>query len=333
MKNKRIMWIDSLKGFGIFCVTLGHLGCYPPLEKHIYSFHMFLFFFISGYLYRKSDSIKTFITKKLKNIFLPFAIWSILSSIGDIILGASIKETLLRMFIVNGELSWNAPIWFLLVLFITEILYAIINHFKSGIISEILTILIFGICWITIGELPLPLKLNLIPLAIVFYSLGNVIKKITETKKYTLTKIQIILSIIALGIISFVFGVLLNIRITYTGGNFGNISYCIIAALAGTGFYFMIFKNIKILGDFKLLAYMGRNSLIIMCTQYWFFRMFSIISYKFFQFDVWHWQNTLKAFLATVITISIICIGTELFKYLARKSSIIDKIGHLIGIH
>lgn len=33
--KERIGWIDSLKGFGIYCVTLGHVGCWYFLEKYI----------------------------------------------------------------------------------------------------------------------------------------------------------------------------------------------------------------------------------------------------------------------------------------------------------
>ena len=64
---ERLNWIDSLKGFGIFCVTFGHLACNFFIETHIYSYHMFLFFFISGFLHNSSDcSFSEFISKKTK---------------------------------------------------------------------------------------------------------------------------------------------------------------------------------------------------------------------------------------------------------------------------
>lgn len=53
--NNRIDYIDILRGFAIFLVTLGHIiekSGYKesPLFTFIYSFHMPLFFCISGFI-------------------------------------------------------------------------------------------------------------------------------------------------------------------------------------------------------------------------------------------------------------------------------------------
>lgn len=68
----RIEWLDSLKGFAIFLVVVGHAvlgylraGTFPEYQwslqlTHdlIYSFHMPLFFLISGFLYKLTWSKK-----------------------------------------------------------------------------------------------------------------------------------------------------------------------------------------------------------------------------------------------------------------------------------
>jgi len=51
MKNKRIEWADTLKAIGIFFVVLGHNVLPAEMYKYIFSFHVPLFFFISGYLF------------------------------------------------------------------------------------------------------------------------------------------------------------------------------------------------------------------------------------------------------------------------------------------
>ena len=81
----RIEWLDSLKGFAIFLVVVGHviLG-YIRAETFteyqwslqfvydvIYSFHMPLFFLISGFLYKLTWARKnTGLLKKISNKFL-----------------------------------------------------------------------------------------------------------------------------------------------------------------------------------------------------------------------------------------------------------------------
>lgn len=67
-KTQRSGYIDSLKGFGILCVVLGHVvnsylsaGAYPKAStlmyrvfNIIYAFHMPLFMTISGFLFQKA---------------------------------------------------------------------------------------------------------------------------------------------------------------------------------------------------------------------------------------------------------------------------------------
>ena len=72
--NKRYHYIDVAKGIGILlvvfqhCLGGGELGVFlPSIQKAIASFHMPLFFFISGFLYLKKDS-REFLYKKMINL-------------------------------------------------------------------------------------------------------------------------------------------------------------------------------------------------------------------------------------------------------------------------
>jgi acyltransferase len=47
----RFPWIDALKGFGIALVVFAHYSLPEALDTYIFSFHMPLFFFISGFLF------------------------------------------------------------------------------------------------------------------------------------------------------------------------------------------------------------------------------------------------------------------------------------------
>lgn len=46
--KKRILWIDYAKAFAMFFVVIGHVNSGNYLTNWIYSFHMPLFFFLSG---------------------------------------------------------------------------------------------------------------------------------------------------------------------------------------------------------------------------------------------------------------------------------------------
>lgn len=67
----RFAFLDVAKGLGILAVVAGHI--YPPglLRSLIYLFHMPLFFFISGYLF-KPKSGKELIAAKLQQLIVPY---------------------------------------------------------------------------------------------------------------------------------------------------------------------------------------------------------------------------------------------------------------------
>lgn len=60
-QSRRIEWIDIAKGIGILLVMLGH--CYLDRKFTIwfYSFHMALFFFLSGYTFKAKTAFPYFL--------------------------------------------------------------------------------------------------------------------------------------------------------------------------------------------------------------------------------------------------------------------------------
>ena len=74
--NKRIEWIDAAKVVGILLMILGHckyVGAVPYLCMAIYSFHMPLFFIISG-MFLKPLSIKEGFVKYTYAYIKPYAV-------------------------------------------------------------------------------------------------------------------------------------------------------------------------------------------------------------------------------------------------------------------
>ncbi len=85
---KRLTAIDIAKAIGIILVVIGHYhpdngpGWYEFINSLIYSFHMPLFMFASGYVYiatkRSEENYGTFIYKKIKRLMIPYFTVSIL---------------------------------------------------------------------------------------------------------------------------------------------------------------------------------------------------------------------------------------------------------------
>ncbi|MFG1204916.1 acyltransferase [Xanthobacter aminoxidans] len=87
----RIHWIDYAKALGIALVVLGHVligvkyaavATFPVAAESviyfIYTFHMPLFFLLSGVVFpiSKDKSFQSFLKSSIINIFLPYLIWN-----------------------------------------------------------------------------------------------------------------------------------------------------------------------------------------------------------------------------------------------------------------
>ncbi|MHB2213496.1 acyltransferase family protein [Raoultella ornithinolytica] len=161
--EKRFDWVDYAKGIGIVLVVYGHIarglynsGIIPDskvyffLDALIYSFHMPLFFFLSGVFILKSylsKGFRDFYFNKIDTILYPYVIWSLLQGVIEVFLSkytngtASIQEVL--------SLLWHprAQFWFLYALFINFIFLALILKFCEKIDIKILVpvILVFSL--------------------------------------------------------------------------------------------------------------------------------------------------------------------------------------------
>lgn len=81
--QKRLFYLDVMKGILIILVILGHsiqdtISDYQNnfLFRFIYSFHMPLFFAISGYLTFKNKYDKTLLKKRALQLLVPFGVWA-----------------------------------------------------------------------------------------------------------------------------------------------------------------------------------------------------------------------------------------------------------------
>jgi len=169
MKSDRLISLMSL--WGIILVVLGHSGFeetivmkqLSALHTWIYSFHMPLFFFISGYLYALTNSdfsqipFQGFMKKKFLRLYIPYIILgTIIFLIKYIFSGLSHVE---RIFSVDDFLlmfiapHWNNStmgyLWYIVTLFFLFLIISVLS--KCGInlrktsISIIIIILLWGI--------------------------------------------------------------------------------------------------------------------------------------------------------------------------------------------
>jgi fucose 4-O-acetylase-like acetyltransferase len=124
--GRRDLLFDAMKGFGIILVILGHAlqSGSPQADENfafrmIYSFHMPLFFFISGYVLQINLEGKplapfSFILKKARALVLPFLSWYLIFGLWR----GLPSDVTLSQYLQRIVLSPAYGYWFLWVLFL-----------------------------------------------------------------------------------------------------------------------------------------------------------------------------------------------------------------------
>lgn len=144
----RILYLDYTRGFAILLVIIGHLiqfnfqsGINNRLFDIIYSFHMPLFFFISGYArsistknpLTKSDLFKT-IYHKFQALIIPSIVWTILIP---------------HFFSYKYDFKFTgiSGYWFLNILFVIAVVWDIFLYIecKKSLSKYLYVIMIVGI--------------------------------------------------------------------------------------------------------------------------------------------------------------------------------------------
>lgn len=180
----RLEYIDCLKGFAMLLVVMGHMiaWMYPEstynlfilrnprdlgLFNFIYSYHMPLFFFISGFCAYSSlykEKRKKVIFKRAKQIFIPY-----------------IVSTLISFFLFEGSISF----WFLIVLFEFYVIASVFiknNLFGLELIPWVI-IYLLTLWYPQINEIPyicLPCIKKFYP----FFVMGLYLQKLTVLQGY-----------------------------------------------------------------------------------------------------------------------------------------------------
>ena len=274
MNKKRILWLDQLRAISFFIVILGHVNMSYDVIKFIYSFHMPLFFIISGMTFRpdKYQSLGKRSKDKFKKLILPHFWMNLLMLPLWIytfkVLSSASPDwiTLLKgIFYINSG-KYQSPsnaTWFLAALFLTELLFALCYQFSKGnrqILS--IAVVILGL----IGFLESnnksnyegPWHVEAVFTAIVFYMAGyyfmQYLPTITDFLACRKNYFCSLTTLLCIGI----WCSLENGRVSMNGNTYDSILYFYAAAFCLS---FAIVLIVMKLPALRLFDYVGKNTI------------------------------------------------------------------------
>ncbi len=304
MEKNRIDYIDIAKGIGMLCVILGHLSV-SGINMVVFTFHMPLFFIISGYFFKKQD-METLVCTKFLQLMVPYLLtclgFLILSVLRDCLLGhtGAIGYNLFMWLYAASYGSGGSyaypfsikaigAIWFLFAMFWSLIIYNCIMD-RKGCTLWVLLLALAG--YFSAKYVWLPWSIQSAMLALVFVHAGHCFRKrkelITSCRFWT------------------VFALFLWLLCMYVDkGRFymvqnysENLVVDVIGGIAGTWLVICLGKGLERIPLLSgALGWFGRNSLAVLCLH--------LTELTFIPWEtLWEYMGVTDALLAGVLTVA-----------------------------
>lgn len=164
MSKKRIAYIDIAKGIAIWLMIVGHMEISELTRIYIYSFHMPLFFMMSGMFFKKERSFMESLKTSTRTLLMPYFIFSFINlSIcwispylhpelyyemhGKDVLIAAIKG----MFIGSDQITPTSfmplgALWFLISLFTIQVISSALSKMIKKDVAFVFISTCISIC-------------------------------------------------------------------------------------------------------------------------------------------------------------------------------------------
>lgn len=174
MNNDRIEWMDAFRGLGMCCVILGHMQIPHVLSQVVFSFHMPLFFFASGYLYSGGWGGK-WILKKVDSLLLPYLVYGVIGiAVRQLNVGDVNWWFVKMLFCGNGV----GAVWFLTCLFMVELIGSAVARIKRTILIMVVALLLAVVGYWMEHNGHFPVMMSRVVLqACVFWLVGYLFRK------------------------------------------------------------------------------------------------------------------------------------------------------------
>ena len=280
---KRYDAIDVERGIGAILVILGHAGIIGLSKTVLYSFHMPLFFFLSGIFLKYDSKHRTeFILKRVYNILVPYFLFYMLLFAKECILvlighgsWKNMVKLLIGMVLQMRTTEYGGKFWFLPVLFGGTLICAITEEFVCKLQKKSIRLICAGISFlggcasIILLKKPLLWNLDAAMIAASFMIIGMTAKeKFLELFTLEKKKCVFLFCVTAIGNISFA---LWNFWITGRNSDLywmviGNPIIYTLASYAGI----LAITMLAACYQPKMIAFIGRNSLLYYCLHHEF---------------------------------------------------------------
>ncbi len=177
--EKSVAWVGWLKAFGIMAVILGHIS--NPFNDFIYSWHMPLFFMLSGFFIKANLDIRIALVKDWGRLMKPYFIFAAIAIVVESIKrwGLNreslnyIQELVAVLYWMDMEHLINSyafVLWFLPALFFARGIFYIVSRLSA---NRVLQIGIYTVVHVLSFQVELPFALSNAMNSVLWIYLGS----------------------------------------------------------------------------------------------------------------------------------------------------------------
>lgn len=273
--------VDAAKAIAILLVVFCHAKGVPHrMTLFAYSFHVPLFFLVSGWLAagyasRDRDLTQT-ISKQARSLLLPYVTfyllgyvyWLLTRNIGEKAARWGSHpwwEPIVALFTgIGPDLYVQPPLWFLPVMLLTVVSYAALRRLMSPTLIAVIAVIVAWLWmnWFPAQHVRIFFGLDVLPVSLCFYALGALLIHVSPYLPTSLAASAVATLVLAL-VVAWVADI--NGRIDVNMLAFGHSdALFVVSALFGS---LMVICAARLVQSWAWLQWIGRNTLLILCTH------------------------------------------------------------------
>lgn len=306
----KIEWVYTLKTLGILAVVLGHIA--SPLGVFIFSWHMPLFFMMSGFFIKFDVSFKAFVVKDFKRFMIPYFLFSVIALVAETLKRIVLhRESLDYLEELQGVFLWMDMaslihtyafvLWFLPALFFARVTLVFIDRYIHTIFSQFLVV---SILFMSSFYINVPFGFDNAMNALLFVFIGSIYFRF-----YQDNKILYILPFLVLGLY-LTFGLPL---LDMASKSYGSVFITILWSLSIIGSWILVLKYLNY--QSKIVAIWGSNTMLLFIVHPYTNNIAHIVVEKV-HFGDWYLKFFISLLLLHIILlIKLRCENRGVFSY------------------
>lgn len=301
---QRYDYIDTLKGGAMIFVVLYHSCFLTTFYAPTISF-VPLFFMVSGFLFKPDVSWRDLLLRNMRVLLLPYLVYNILcaafyNSLHAIGVNMPLKGFEYIFYTTHAENIPNVTTWYLLVLFFVVLAFksvlSLFSVFKPWVRYCLIVIVLLLAGYIgyklALANIYLPYLFDIFGLALLFFGMGYLFSLCITKSPSQHDRIGFLL-IVPLMVVY----ILLRGYVSMAEGAY-NLPFWRLLLMIIALFVSQLYLC-KYVGYVPFVTYLGRYSLIVLCTNMMVIPIMMGISLRFFDYD----QAVVASSVATLIVL------------------------------